>query len=234
MMGTRVDRDPERVASGGRLGPIGQIYLLLGRCFSYPDEGLYEAMKGPQAQEELRILAERLPFEVDFKGIPPFSLPQEEVESEYINRFDIGLGPSPPCSLYEYEYRKGELTRRDILEELLRFHEHFDIQLRATERDYPDHLVAELEFMAFLAQKEADAVERGKDPDPYRLAQRDFLERRLTPWVERLDRRIRKKVRDPFYTGASAFMVEFLRNHLFYLKEWDEKRQVFGKEGVPV
>jgi len=49
------------------------------------------------------------------------------------------------------------VSSRDITEELLRFYEHFQVKLSDKERDYPDHLVAELEFMAYLAKKEVEA-----------------------------------------------------------------------------
>lgn len=196
---------------------ISGVYLFLGRCFSYPEEKFFETMKDAQAQEDLHILVEGLPFEINFKGIPTPTLPQDEFEAEYINSFDIGEG-GPSCSLYEYVYRSDELTRRDILEELLRFYEHFDVRLSDREKDYPDHLVAELEFMAFLAQREASALERGKDPIPYRRAQLDFLDRHLNGWVHLLDEKIQRNVREPFYRGISSFMAEFVRNHLSYLR----------------
>jgi TorA maturation chaperone TorD len=78
--------------------------------------------------------------------------------------------------------------------------------------------VVELEFMAFLAKKEADAMEQGKDPAPYRLTQLDFLERHLAKWVPKLDEKVQKRIKEPFYRGASSFLREFLTNHLSYLR----------------
>ena len=193
--------------------PISQLYLFLGKCFSYPEERFCAAMKETQAEEELRTIVEGLPFEVNFKGISSWALSQDEFGADYIGSFDI----NPACPLYESEYRTDELSRRDILEELLRFYEHFDIKLSDQEKDYPDHLAVELEFMAFLAQKEAGALEQGKNPDPYRRAQMDFLERHLSKWVHQLDESIQKKVNEPFYRQASTFMTEFIRRHLSYL-----------------
>jgi DMSO reductase family type II enzyme chaperone len=196
---------------------IPQTYLFLSKCFSYPKREFHEAVGGVEAVEELDVIIERLPFEVDFKGIPSPSLPQEEFESEYVNTFDIA-GDRP---LYESAYTayRDDMCSRDIYEDILRFYEHFNIKLADKEKDYPDHISAELEFMAFLAKKEAEAVERGKDAEPYRLAQRDFLERHLNKWVHKLNERIQKRIKEPFYRKASAFMVEFIRNHLLHLKE---------------
>lgn len=214
--------------TGGSISSISRLYLFLGRCFSYPEEGFCEAMKDERLNDEIRALVEELPFEVKFRGIPAPSLPQDELESEYISSFDLGFSPSLPCPLYESDYRSGELSRVEILEELLRFHEHFDIQLSDREKDYPDHLVAELEFMAFLAKKEADAIGGGKAPDPYRLAQRDFLERHLNRWVYQLHERVQKRLKEPFYQGASPFMVEFLSHHQSYLETLNQEADRCG------
>ena len=201
----------------GSIPPVSQVYLFLGKCFSYPQDELYALMKDERIGEEFRALVEGLPFHVDCKGIPSPALSQEELETEYINSFDIGIGASLPCPLYESAYREEETSSRDITEELLRFYDHFQVKLSDKEKDYPDHLVVELEFMAFLAKKEADAVEQGKDPAPYRRAQLDFLDRQLDKWVHRLNERLQERVKEPFYQGASSLLREFLMNHLSYL-----------------
>lgn len=192
---------------------IGQVYLFLGRCFTYPEEGFCEVMKDKSMQDEIKGLMGRLPFEVNFKGIPSPSLPQDELGSEYINVFDL----NPLCPLYEHHYRSSEQSRRDILEELLRFYEHFEIKLNDKEKDFPDHLMAELEFMAFLSKKEAVSIDLGRDPEPYRRAQLDFLERHLKKWIRPLNERIQKSVRDPFYSSASSLLTDFVEEHAKYL-----------------
>ena len=196
---------------------VSQVYLFLAKCFAYPDEEFYALMKDERTGEQLKGMVGGLPFDVNFKGIPSPSLPQEGFESVYINSFDIGLGPALPCPLYESAYRE-DTSSRDITEELLRFYEHFDVRLSDKEKDYPDHLAVELEFMAYLAKKEADADKRGNDPDPYRRAQADFLERHLDKWICTLDDRIQKTIEGPFYRGASSFLRELLLNHLPYLR----------------
>src|SRR3972149_6931552 len=175
----------------GSIPPVSQVYLFLGKCFSYPQDELYALLKDERIGEEFRALVEELPFTVNFKGIPSPRLPQEELESAYINSFDIGFGPSLPCPLYESAYRE-DTSSRDITEELLRFYEHFDVRLSDKEKD---------------------------DPDPYRRAQLDFLERHLYKWAFKLDEKVQKRIKEPFYQGASAFLREVLSNHLPYLRK---------------
>jgi DMSO reductase family type II enzyme chaperone len=208
------------VEAAESLPSVSQIYLFLGKCFSYPKEEFYTLVEEERTGEELRVLVKGLPFDVNFRGIPSPSLPQEEFESEYLSSFDLALaGPSLPCPLYESAYREEETSSRDITEELLRFYDHFNVKLSDKEKDYPDHLAVELEFMGFLAKKEADAVEQGRDPAAYRRAQLDFLERHLDRWVHRLAERVQERVREPFYRGVSSFLGEFLMCHLLYLRE---------------
>src|SRR3972149_1803349 len=198
------------------LPSVSQVYLFLGRCFSYPSEEFYTLMKDGRTGEELRAMVEGLPFAADFTGIPVPSLPREEVESEYISAFDIAFGPSLPCPLHEADHR-DDVSSMDITEELLRFYEHFQVKLSDKERDYPDHLVVELEFMAYLAKKEADAGKRGNDPAPYCRAQVDFLEIHLDNWDPKLNEKIQKRMNQHFYQEASSFLREFLSSHLSYL-----------------
>src|SRR3990170_5728932 len=200
------------------LPSLSQLYLFLGKCFSYPTQEFYQLTQDEGTGEQVRTMVEALPFDVNFKGIPTPSLPQEDFESEYISAFDLAFGPSHPCPLHESDHR-DDVSSTDITEELLRFYEHFQVKLGDKERDYPDHLVVELEFMAYLAKKEGDALKRENDPAPYRFAQADFLERHLEKWVSRLDERIQKRIKEPFYRGASAFLREFLSNHLPYLRK---------------
>jgi len=199
------------------LPSVSQLYLLLGKCFSYPTQEFYQLTQDEGTGEQVRTMVEALPFAVKFKGISTPSLPQEDFESEYISAFDLAFGPSHPCPLHESDHR-DDVSSTEITEELLRFYEHFQVKLSDKERDYPDHLVVELEFMAYLAKKEADAGKRGNDPAPYRRAQVDFLERHLDKWVPKLDEKIQKRIKQPFYQGASSFLREFLSSHLSYLR----------------
>lgn len=208
------------ISSATQIKPISQSYLFLGYCFSYPTEEFYKTVGRKEWADEWSVLIASLPFKVDIKGIPSPTLQQDEFESEYINNFDI----TPSCPLYESSYPRKEMSSRDIYEDLFRFYEHFNVRLNEKEKDYPDNLVAELEFMSFLVKKEYDVLELGKNPEPYRRAQLDFLKRHLNQWVTKLDERILKSLKEPFYIGASAFMVKFLRNHQLCLQEMLKSR----------
>jgi DMSO reductase family type II enzyme chaperone len=105
---------------------------------------------------------------------------RSEREADYQGAFDVD-----GASLYE-GFHRGSEGREGILEDLMRFYAFFDLRLSETERDYPDHLVTELEFLSFLAVNEADAKAEGKDARPFQLAQRDFISRHLGIWLPAL------------------------------------------------
>ena len=202
----------EKVEDSRPIEMASRVYTLLARAFSFPADELHRLFRKEGMAEEMKEMMEGLPFKLEFKGISPISRSQDDIEILYTNYFDM---PMCPCPLYESYHRRGDVAREDVREELLRFYEHFGIGPSEKNRDYPDHLVAELEFMAYLSRKEAGAVKEGKETSQWRIAQRDFLARHLSRWVKRLNKVIQSKVIDePFYKGMSSFMVEFTGSHL--------------------
>ncbi|MBI4614258.1 MAG: molecular chaperone TorD family protein [Planctomycetes bacterium] len=206
---------PSGEASEAGPAPVTELYLLLARCFSYPGRDLYEALGGKTLGDELKALVAALPFDFQSRELPSPSLDWEDFESEYISTFDI----SPACPLYESSYAREDMSSRDLYEEIVRFYRHFDITLPASGRDYHDHLVAELEFMAFLSSKEADARRRDGDAEPYQRAQRDFLERHLGRWVGVLHERVEQHTREQFYKGATGLLVNLVERHHRHLQD---------------
>lgn len=166
------------------------LYRRLAEAFSFPLPELREAFVSGRFADELLAAVQALPFALATDGglVNPVLL-HAEIEQEYIRLFEVGPG-RPPCPLYEGAHRRG---RTAIMEELVRFYEHFG--LRHRDSDLPDHLCAELEFMHYLTFKEAAALSVGGDSRPYRLAQRDFLGRHLNRWLRLL--RVRLERLDP-------------------------------------
>lgn len=103
--------------------------------------------------------------------------------------------------------------------DILRFYDYFDVKLAEDERDFPDNLLTELEFMAYLGEKESQAVEGGMEPGAYRKAQIDFLERHLSKWVHLLTERLQGTGSEPFYREVGSLMSRFIDGHLLYLKK---------------
>ncbi len=203
-------RTEDELAAAAR----SSLYHWLAAALSFPTPELSEAFASGRLWDELEETASALPFQLpadDGLGADP-TLGHEEMEQQYIRLFDVGPG-RPPCPLYEGSHRRG---RQEIMEDLVRFYEHFG--LRHQEGDLPDHLCAELEFMHYLAFKQAAALHAGADCEAYRLAQRDCLSRHLNRWLPRLRARLEQLDPPPLYLSLARLAEEACRLDLRFLK----------------
>ena len=164
-------------------------YLALAQVFSYPDADTWRRLSDG--------------------GLVDATLTRDTLEADYLATFEMGQGRSP-ISLYEGQNRP-EHGRDGILQELLRFYEFFDAQLNQDEREYPDHLVTELEFLAWLCLQEHTALRYGRNPEPFRHAARDFLARHLAAWLPEFRRRL--EATDTAYADYGAALAEVVEAH---------------------
>lgn len=174
-------------------GILAGAYLGMAQLFSYPN---------PETWQRL----------VEHGLIDP-TLGQEVLAADYLAAFELGRGKSP-VPLFEGMHR-GDLGREGILEDLLRFYEFFDVKLSEIDREYPDHLVTELEFLAWLCLREQAAEQKGGDAESFRRAARDFLDRHLAAWLPTFRRKL-EATDSPYvqYVTALAELVETHRGRL--------------------
>ncbi len=186
-----------RGALPGPPDPRALLYLGYARLLGFPDAPLRDCIQSGDVAVEVAAVhrAARL--------APPGNDLLRDVrgglEPDYIAAFEVGV-PEPPVPLYESAYQADDkASRLSVLEDLVRFYEFFDLDLGEAPSEAPDHLTVELEFMAALAQMEALAAGEGADRAPFRLAQRDFLDRHLLGFLRRICARA---LPDGFYAGA--------------------------------
>lgn len=137
---------------------------------------------------------------------------EDTLAIEYTRLFDAGA-KGPPCPLHGGLYGGA---RMKVMEEAVRFYNHFGLTLSEAPRELPDHLATQLEFVHYLAYREAECLRDGRDPGPYQRAQRDFLERQPGSWIPKLSERLREEKALPLY----AQLVE----RLAALLTWDVER----------
>ncbi len=137
---------------------------------------------------------------------------EDELEIEYTRLFEAGP-KGPLCPLYGGLY--GGI-RMKVMEEAARFYNHFGLTLSGTPQELSDHLTTELEFMHYLAYREAEAQREGVDAGPYRRGQRDFIERHPGSWIPTLCIRLDEVEAAPFYAATL--------HGLRALLEWDSER----------
>lgn len=183
------------------------IYSLIAQGFRFPNQTAYEAVASGRFKASIDEAAANLPYSFSPVGRwgEGMALNPQEFEVEYIQHFDVGGPQGAPCSLYEGEAEGG---RMKTMEDLIRCYEHFDLRLATRARERPDHLAIEMEYMHYLAFKEADSHARGRDSAPYRQAQFDCLKVHLVDFANRVAGRI-GALNAPFYSdlvqGAKAF-----------------------------
>lgn len=207
-------RSEAELAAGAR----SSLYLRLARAFAFPTPEQVEQIASGGFVAGLRSEAELLPFEFALEleeegALADCGPTSEDVEQEYIRLFEVGVG-RPPCPLYEGSHRNG---RMKIMEEAVRFYEHFG--LRPDPRDQPDHLCAELEFMHYLAFKEAAAASAGGPQVAFVLGQRDFLDRHLCRWLPLLRARVEKCAGMPLFASLVGVAERFCKLDLDALKK---------------
>lgn len=204
---------PEQLAAGARC----RVYALLADAFAFPDAAAAKHFASGEWLDALTGAFTFLPFACELGEAQRALLARppgrKALEHDYIHLFEVGAG-SPYCPLYEGAHRGG---RMKIMEELVRFLEHFG--LKPASGDQPDHLCAELQFMHYLAFKQAALPEPGPESRSLDIAQRDFLYRHLTKWVPRLVARL-ADAREPsaFYSALASLASDFCSTDLAWLK----------------
>ena len=137
-----------------------RLYSLVGRAFAFPDGAPYQDLAGGAWEREVGETASALPFSLSLAGLSltPTELTREDLQAEYVRLFEVGPMGGPPCSLFAGHHERDRLR---LMEELVRFYNFFGLSL--AQGRMPDHLTVELEFMHFLAFREAEAVRQGGD-----------------------------------------------------------------------
>jgi DMSO reductase family type II enzyme chaperone len=197
------------------------IYQALALAWRYPDREAFSAYQSGQYTEELLEFAAPLPHLADLVAQEAETaekvrdelaeIPFEAFEVRYVATFDAGF-PEPPCPPYEGLYNK-KMERAEVMVEVAEFYRHFGLKMNQDEdkRELPDYLCAELEFLAFLAFKEAQAAHEGTAEllNGYRWAQKDFLERHMVGWLPEFEKRLAEEEALPFFPHLVRFTIGF-------------------------
>jgi TorA maturation chaperone TorD len=130
-----------------------------------------------------------------------------EIDQEQLSRDHAALfvGPfellaAPYGSVY---LEKGRRVMGDSTIEVARFYRQEGLEVDVSEP--PDHIAIELEFLSFLAKKEARAAADGLDEEAehYRLVQTRFLEGYLQPWLPVFCQAVRTGTDNRFYLALA-------------------------------
>jgi DMSO reductase family type II enzyme chaperone len=131
--------------------------------------------------------------------------PLEMLRSRYSNLFEVGdSGPPVPIRA-----QLAQGARAGALEEVVRYYEHFGYVLGEKIAWQPDHLSVELEFMHFLCFHESQAS-GSAEALPFELAQADFANRHLVPWLPAMAARVHEVAARSLYARVIGAVAGFV------------------------
>jgi DMSO reductase family type II enzyme chaperone len=211
-----------------------QLYRVLALAFRHPDAGNAAALAGlpptlvgacgawmPEpVREALSDLGAAL------QGVTP-----ESLEEQYIGTF--GHVTVPDCPLYETACGMGDaFLQPQTLADLAGFYRAFGLEMAGDARERADHLTVELEFMHYLAYREAHALEHHGEERTgiIRDAERRFLEAHLGRWAPVLARAVSARAEGAL--GAAARLLERLLAH--EVERWGISPAPVVAEGMPL
>lgn len=175
------------------------IYAFLSRALAYP---------GPS---QLGMLRERiLPGVLDLEladaagdairgAVPGLGAPVDFLRAAHTAVFSLTV--SSDCPDYETAYLSRDVFQQtQVMADVAGFYRAQGLEVGGQRNQRPDHITTELEFMGFLARKEAYAIEHPSSElrEMAREAQVLFLRDHLACWAPALGRRIASRDQNPY------------------------------------
>lgn len=189
-----------------------QIDGLATSGFAYPDDGTpmgnacasmrrYLARRGPSARQDLAV--------------------------DYARVFlAAGVYEGETAVPYESVYTSPEgILMQDSRDEVVRAYKQWGLAIPRELNVPEDHLAFELEFMARLSDRIAQAAEAafGEIVPAEALdamkAQAEFIDTHLLNWVPRLLERVERYARTPFYPAITQIALGYIEENRAVLKE---------------
>lgn len=192
-----------------------QLYRILALAFRHPEADgvatlaeLTPALAGAPGG----YVAEPVREALSELGAALQGVALESLQEQYVATF--GHVTVPDCPLYETACGMGDaFLQPQILADLAGFYRAFGLEMAGDARERADHLTVELEFMHYLAYREAYALERHGEERTVIMqdAQRRFLEAHLGRWAPVLARAVSGRADGAL--GAAARLLERLLAH---------------------
>lgn len=120
---------------------------------------------------------------------------------------------SQDCPAYETAYIEGGIFRQAaVMADVAGFYRAHGLEVGGVDRERPDHIVTELEFMSFMARKEAFALDQLGRPEveECRRTQRSFLRDHLGCWAPAFGVRLARVAQDPLYPGVGLLVAAWV------------------------
>jgi TorA maturation chaperone TorD len=208
------------------------LYRFLAAALHDPAGAEWRQLLIPSNQELARQASELLSAEVEnsvplgFGELPPREFNLEpllahlagsiETQTEEYDQV-FGLVIAKDCAPYETEYYPAAETfqRSQQLADIAGFYRAFGIEPSASLPERPDHIVLELEFMAFLIMKQRLAVGENTSTGIERAmicedAARKVFADHLCWWVPAFAKGLRRKAAGGFYAAVADVLATWI------------------------
>jgi TorA maturation chaperone TorD len=124
------------------------------------------------------------------------------------------------CPVHESAYSPGDVFRRaDVMADIAAFYRAHGLEAGGIEHERVDHIATEVEFMSFLARKEAYAIQHlGIDErEECRRSQRSFLGDHLACWAPGLASRVQLLADHRFFEAIGSLLAAWIEAEKQYL-----------------
>lgn len=128
---------------------------------------------------------------------------------------------SRDCPPYETAYETRDVFRMtDVMADVAGFYAAHGLVIGGVERERPDHVLAECEFMSFLATKEAVAIEAGRDDaaEECRRSSAMFLQDHLGRFAEAFGGRAAALAESPLHAAAGRLLASWVTDDMDHLE----------------
>jgi TorA maturation chaperone TorD len=159
----------------------------------------------------------RRQFDKDLAAAAAGKVAMDGLLVEYTRLFGTDL----VCPHYEADYvAAGSFRLAQVLADVTGFYAAFGVRVSDIAHERPDHIVVELDFMNFLATREAHAAGQGQSEKARlcRQAQRLFFERHLGRWAIVFSGNFGAAARLDFYLRLRRLLETLLVAEAEYLR----------------
>jgi DMSO reductase family type II enzyme chaperone len=205
----------------GESVPPWLFYSFLSRTYAYPDSNLIDLLFVKETWEQLSDAEAALELGADstirelrawveqHAGATEELLADLEVEHTYLF---INAVPHVPASPYESAYAGRGLLMGEPVSKVLQAYRDAGLAISEDYDGLPDHITAELEFMAYLIQQQAQAEQEDSNKAAtWKERQDRFLDEHLLRWGPVFLDKVASSARNDFYRHLAGLLEALLQ-----------------------
>ncbi len=209
--GQKHERAIERALAKSR------VFGLLARALRYPDEELFAALQtgrwAADLAEAVRVsgIKPPKPFLAELQRVSEsLATRLETLQSQHNALYSSGS----VCPQQESDYVASHAFQKtDVMADVAGFYHAFGLRVSRAQRELPDFLGSELEFLHAVGWKEARATQEGNQEAAIvcRRAQRKFLAEHLGVWIGAFRAKMEAGPAGPFYVALARLVESFVK-----------------------